>query len=509
MKKFLKSASTSRLNGAAKKGALFGVPLSTVMQKQAQSGTTLPVPRLVVDCIAYLREHGMDQEGIFRVSGGKRQLEEIVDMYNAGHRVDLDLYKDPNVIAGVLKQYLRELPDSLIPPEVTERLEADAGGDLKRMHVTHLRRLVISVPPHARQLLEHLVRFLADLERNASKTKMNAENLSIVFGPNLLKSSEDGLGDMLPGVTITKLLIGKCKNVFCTEDEWLKDHAPVHPIPLISSPRSAPLSPRDPPETHLNSLSAPSSPPTSPKPERSGSIFARATSPPPVPSRSLGVAGGKRLYRTKSQERINQINSTNNNGTAGAPVPSRPQGPGPATDSDENSDPATTPTPSKSIRMGLGRLVGKSSASPAEPATATDGAAATTPDAPSNKRKDSRERKEPKDASGRDSKKDSKDSSKDKDSKAAKEAKEAAKEAAKQEREREKAEKKAEKAEKTKGLVNPAWMADDTQTIRAELLREQTLRHAAEAKVSFLEAQVLELQTLCRQLQKRVEKTAM
>ena len=43
-----------------------------------------------------------------------------------GEVVDFDDY-DPNVVASLLKQYLREFPEPLVSPRITAKLEAAAG----------------------------------------------------------------------------------------------------------------------------------------------------------------------------------------------------------------------------------------------------------------------------------------------------------------------------------------------------------------------------------------------
>ena len=54
---------------------------------------------------------------------------------DSGEVVDLDDY-DPNVVASLLKLYLRELPEPLISPRITGRLEAAAGQHTHKSPVT-------------------------------------------------------------------------------------------------------------------------------------------------------------------------------------------------------------------------------------------------------------------------------------------------------------------------------------------------------------------------------------
>ena len=71
---------------------------------------------------------GLDQEGIFRVSGSSRIIDKL--------KLDFDLHGDANLledgdiaaVAGLLKLFLRELPVSLVPENRTKQFVCVQDG---------------------------------------------------------------------------------------------------------------------------------------------------------------------------------------------------------------------------------------------------------------------------------------------------------------------------------------------------------------------------------------------
>ena len=60
----------------------------------------------------------IEEEGIFRVSGAASEVRALRAAYEArqpGVHVDLSGVGDPNVVAAVLKAYLKDLPEPVIP----------------------------------------------------------------------------------------------------------------------------------------------------------------------------------------------------------------------------------------------------------------------------------------------------------------------------------------------------------------------------------------------------------
>lgn len=67
-------------------------------------------------CVSALLKLGMEEEGLFRIAAGTSKLRRIklsLDACCLNLPAVLE-YKDPHVIAGALKSYLRDLPEPLL-----------------------------------------------------------------------------------------------------------------------------------------------------------------------------------------------------------------------------------------------------------------------------------------------------------------------------------------------------------------------------------------------------------
>ena len=62
---------------------------------------------------------GIDQEGIFRLSGNPKIMEKLRNSFDRTGDADVRDVNDIMAIASLLKLYLRELPDGLIPDYLT------------------------------------------------------------------------------------------------------------------------------------------------------------------------------------------------------------------------------------------------------------------------------------------------------------------------------------------------------------------------------------------------------
>ncbi len=69
---------------------------------------------------------GLSVAGIYRLSGVKSKVELLKGRYNRNEEVDLSS-QDPNNVASLLKQYLRELPEPILTKTLAPKLEETAG----------------------------------------------------------------------------------------------------------------------------------------------------------------------------------------------------------------------------------------------------------------------------------------------------------------------------------------------------------------------------------------------
>lgn len=166
--------------------SVFGNTLEDVMAIQASSQPDYPLPWVLVTLVqAVLSSNGVQTEGLFRVPGD-------IDSVNI-LKVHLDKseppppFSDPHIPASTLKLWFRELYEPLIPTELYDRCIAASDSSALSLAV------VDSLPPLNRLVLLYIVRFLqiVGTPENQKFTKMNYDNLSMVWAPNFLRCPSD------------------------------------------------------------------------------------------------------------------------------------------------------------------------------------------------------------------------------------------------------------------------------------------------------------------------------
>lgn len=90
--------------------AFFGVPLTTVMEREKGRR----VPSMVHKICAYLLNR-IATEGLFRFAGRAAQVQELRSDFDRDEDVNLFRCRDPHTVTSLLKDYLRLLPEPLVP----------------------------------------------------------------------------------------------------------------------------------------------------------------------------------------------------------------------------------------------------------------------------------------------------------------------------------------------------------------------------------------------------------
>nr|XP_058148759.1 LOW QUALITY PROTEIN: GEM-interacting protein [Dasypus novemcinctus] len=234
------------------------------------------VPFVVSRCTAEIEHRALGVQGIYRVSGSRARVERLCQAFENG-RALVDLSgNSPHDVSGVLKRFLQELSDPVVPfhlydafISVAKSLRADSGEA-----VCALRALLGQLPGSHYNTLRHLVAHLFRVAARLEENKMSANNLGIVFGPTLLRPPGD-LGGAGPGAVtclldsghqaqLVEFLIAQYEQVFGM------DELPPALEPLPHDPSLAPgplVTGLQPPPPHLAPDPLPPAPASDPDPD--------------------------------------------------------------------------------------------------------------------------------------------------------------------------------------------------------------------------------------------------
>ncbi|XP_039958677.1 uncharacterized protein LOC120773705 isoform X4 [Bactrocera tryoni] len=203
--------SPSSLASGGKTTGSIGVPLkSCPMSKNNEY-----VPLLVDVCTNIVETKGLGIVGIYRIPGNKAAISELSEQVNKSDfswdRCNTDVrWEDVNVVSSLLKQYIRNLPDALLPCSFyINFIEADKKTGLER--IKELKELLNTLPRYSYETLKHLIRHLSRVSKNCEVNLMEPKNLAIIFGPSIIRTPNDTLEiavkDMKHQCRIVELLV--------------------------------------------------------------------------------------------------------------------------------------------------------------------------------------------------------------------------------------------------------------------------------------------------------------
>ncbi|XP_040921450.1 rho GTPase-activating protein 21-like isoform X4 [Toxotes jaculatrix] len=178
-------------------GVTFGVRLDDCPPAQ----TNKFVPLIVEVCCKLVEERGLEYTGIYRVPGNNAAISNMQEELNNKGMNDIDIqddkWRDLNVISSLLKSFFRKLPEPLFTNDkYTDFIEANRIEDpVERLKV--LKRLLHELPDHHYETLKFLSAHLKTVAQNSEKNKMEPRNLAIVFGPTLVRTTEDNMTHMV------------------------------------------------------------------------------------------------------------------------------------------------------------------------------------------------------------------------------------------------------------------------------------------------------------------------
>ncbi|XP_043470850.1 active breakpoint cluster region-related protein isoform X4 [Leptopilina heterotoma] len=181
--KFVPSEVTLRRVPSAKPQGLFGAKIQQVCKREKRD-----VPFIVTACVREVERRGVGEVGLYRVSGSASDLAKLRKSFESNSYEAEQLLKEVDVhsVTGVLKLYLREMPEALFTDALYPAfLEAFQTGEVSRNGA--LRRVYEGLPTVNKAVIDFLLAHLIRVNKHEAQNKMSLHNLATVFGPTLLR----------------------------------------------------------------------------------------------------------------------------------------------------------------------------------------------------------------------------------------------------------------------------------------------------------------------------------
>ncbi|XP_008686731.1 T-cell activation Rho GTPase-activating protein [Ursus maritimus] len=210
-------SAVSDFSGASEpelKTSLFDQPLSIIC------GEDDTLPRPIQDILTILCLKGPSTEGIFRKAANEKARKELKEELNSGGMVDLKSLP-VHLLAAVFKDFLRSIPQKLLSCDLFEEWMDALERQTEEDKIEALKQVADKLPRPNLLLLKHLVSVLYLISKNSDVNKMDASNLAICVGPNVLTRENDqhlsleAQKDLNNKVkTVVEFLIDNCLEIF-------------------------------------------------------------------------------------------------------------------------------------------------------------------------------------------------------------------------------------------------------------------------------------------------------
>ncbi|XP_047462997.1 rho GTPase-activating protein 24-like isoform X2 [Mugil cephalus] len=186
---------------------VFGQRLEETVLYERRYGMRL-VPLVVEQCVTFIRDRGLHEVGLFRQPGQASLVKELQQAFDSGERPSFDS-TDVHTVASLLKLYLRQLPEPLVPYShyqdfllCSQKLSRD-----RTLGLGELRTLLHELPVANFNLLNFICQFLNEVQSYSSRNKMSVQNLATVFGPNILRAKAEDPQSIVGGAALVQVLM--------------------------------------------------------------------------------------------------------------------------------------------------------------------------------------------------------------------------------------------------------------------------------------------------------------
>ncbi|XP_022253185.1 active breakpoint cluster region-related protein-like [Limulus polyphemus] len=188
---------------SSKTVGMFGVKIQQVCKKEKNT-----IPFIITSCIREVEKRGMNEVGIYRVSGSASDVQRLKKTFETNLYEAEQLLKEVDIhtVTGLLKLYLRELPDSLFTDSLYNMFFEAFSLQDQDARMKGLLSLFHSLPSINQGVIRKLLDHMVKINQHENHNKMSLHNLATVFGPNILRpgaySTNSKSADILAASTV-------------------------------------------------------------------------------------------------------------------------------------------------------------------------------------------------------------------------------------------------------------------------------------------------------------------
>eukprot|EP00041_Stephanoeca_diplocostata_P002632 m.28677 g.28677 ORF g.28677 m.28677 type:complete len:520 (-) comp13623_c0_seq6:181-1740(-) len=164
--------------------SLFGLDITSVVQREG-----MKVPNIMTQCFRYVEAHGLSEPGIYRKCGSLTSVLELKSKFIDDERYELPEGIPIDVVASLLKLYLREMPEPLFTNELHADIVAGARK-IKSSDCADIIHALARLPQAHQDAVVALFAHLQKIRLQSDKNKMTAQNLATCFGPSIVSPSD-------------------------------------------------------------------------------------------------------------------------------------------------------------------------------------------------------------------------------------------------------------------------------------------------------------------------------
>ncbi|KAJ8408820.1 hypothetical protein AAFF_G00246380 [Aldrovandia affinis] len=138
---------------------------------------------------------GIDEQGLYRIVGVNSRVQKLLGLTidpKTCADVELDTAEwEIKTITSALKHYLRMLPAPLMTYQFQRSFIKAAKLENPEARILEIHSIIHRLPEKNRQMLDLLMKHLANVASHHQQNLMTVANLGVVFGPTLLRPQEE------------------------------------------------------------------------------------------------------------------------------------------------------------------------------------------------------------------------------------------------------------------------------------------------------------------------------